>query len=443
MKRHGLFPRGAALLLTSALIVGMAAGCSPASISTSSAPKDASGEASATGDGVTKIVYWSHFGGEDGAYMDTMLEQFKEANPDIEVEHLKVINENYYAKLKTGVVSGEGPDVATGDADRLKEFKVGGLIQNMAPYAEQAGVDWGSYTGNILEGCMLDGEQMAIPLSSYATIMFANKKLLEDAGMLRLNEKGTVDFGTGEKGFLDFLQAYNSKKPADVFTMVGSTASGDDVMRMFWSFYDQTGESLLSSDMKSAQMNSANGKKAMNLLAGLTETGILPRNMEDSDQIFKTNKAAFFVSGVWMVGSLAASPDLDFIAMPLPQIYEKPSAWGGTHVFMMPAKDGQTQAQKVAVARFADWMASNAGEWIKAGHVAAKPAIADSAEYKALTHRDTYLEVAEYIVAMPQHENLTAIVEVLKKNLPTGMNGQTTVDASLAACETEINAIIG
>ena len=29
-----------------------------------------------------KIVFWSHFGGEDGTYLDTMLQQFAQANPD-------------------------------------------------------------------------------------------------------------------------------------------------------------------------------------------------------------------------------------------------------------------------------------------------------------------------------------------------------------------------
>jgi hypothetical protein len=126
-----------------------------------------------------KIVFWSHFGGEDGTYMDTMLQQFAEANPDIQVENLKVINEDYYTKLKAGITSGQGLDVCTGDADRLVEFKQGGLVQDMTPYAEAVGLDWNNYNPGIVANCTVDGEHLAIPLSSYASIMFVNKTLLD------------------------------------------------------------------------------------------------------------------------------------------------------------------------------------------------------------------------------------------------------------------------
>ena len=394
----------------------------------------------ALADEPVKIVFWSHFGGEDGAYMDTMLQQFSEANPDIQVENLKVINEDYYTKLKAGITSGQGPDVCTGDADRLVEFKLGGLVQDMTSYAEAVGVNWDNYNQSIIANCTVDDEHLAIPLSSYASIMFVNKTLLEEAGMLNLNEKGQQIVGSTPEEFLAFLEEFNAKKPDGVFTIVGSTG-GDELTRFFLSFYGQTGGSLLTEDMSKATFNDENGQTALNVLAEMTAKGLWPKNVEDADQLFIAGKAAFYLSGVWYVGSMSQT-DLDFIAMPIPQLFEQPAAWGGSHVFMMPTKADQTDAQKEAVVRFADWMSSHALEWCKAGHVPSNNLIADSEEFSALPHRDTYKEVGNYIYTLPASPHITAIVEVLYQNIPLAMSGADTVANVLDTCESEINNII-
>ena len=389
--------------------------------------------------GKTKIVYWSHFGGEDGTYMKNMVDTFNAENDHIKVEHLQVINENYYAKLKTGISSGEGPDIATGDADRLTELKAGDMVQDMKPYGDKLGVDWSSYNENILNSCIVDGETLAIPISSYASIMFANKKLLEDADMLRRNDEGQVDFGGTAESFLAFLEEYNRKKPDDVYTIVGSN-NGDEINRFWWTFFGQTGETLLNEDMTDTNVNSANSRKALSLLASLADKGYWPRGMEDPDQVFLANKAAFLLSGVWWVGAMSENPDLDIIAMPIPQVFDQPAAWGGTHVFYLTPHPKQSEDQKKAVVEFADWMASNAGEWCKAGHLPAKPMVQESDEYKSLKNRDTYIEVNDYMVNMPQNKNLTAIVDVMKKYMPLVMDGSSTVDEVLSTCEKEIRA---
>lgn len=387
-----------------------------------------------------KITFWSHFGGDDGKYMNNMVEEYQKIHPEVEIEHLEVTNEDYYTKFKTGITSGEGPDVSTGDANRLVEFKEAGLVQDMAPYAEAAGVEWDSFNQNVLNTCIVDNENLAIPLSSYVTIMFANKKLLQEADMLRLNEAGVVDFGNTPEEFIAFLQEYEEKKPDDVYTIVGGT-TGDDPYRLWWSFYGQTGESLLSDDGTTTNINSENSKKALELIVSLTEKGFWPVGMENADQAFLADKAAFYVSGNWSVGSMTEAGK-DFIAMPIPQVYDQPSAWGGTHVFYLNPRPNQTEEQKIEAVKFADWMASNAAEWAKGGHIPAKPEVEETEEYKALTNRDTYAEVNSYMLDLPAVNNINAIVDVFRNNFPLAFNGQSSVDEVLANSEQEINDLL-
>ena len=322
----------------------------------------------------------------------------------------------------------------------MVEFKEAGLVQDMAPYAEAAGVEWDSFNQNVLNTCIVDNENLAIPLSSYVTIMFANKKLLQEADMLRLNEAGVVDFGNTPEEFIAFLQEYEEKKPDDVYTIVGGT-TGDDPYRLWWSFYGQTGESLLSDDGTTTNINSENSKKALELIVSLTEKGFWPVGMENADQAFLADKAAFYVSGNWSVGSMTEAGK-DFIAMPIPQVYDQPSAWGGTHVFYLNPRPNQTEEQKIEAVKFADWMASNAAEWAKGGHIPAKPEVEETEEYKALTNRDTYAEVNSYMLDLPAVNNINAIVDVFRNNFPLAFNGQSSVDEVLANSEQEINDLL-
>lgn len=387
-----------------------------------------------------KITFWSHFGGDDGKYMKTMVEEYQNLHPEVEIEHLEVTNEDYYTKFKTGILSGEGPDVSTGDANRLAEFKAAGLVSDIAPYAEAAGIDWSTYNQNILNTCIIDGENLAVPLSSYVTVLFANKTLLEEAGMLNLKENGTVDMGDTPEEFISFLEEYDSKKPEGTYTIVGGTVS-DDPYRTWWSFYGQTGETLLNEDMTATNINSEKANETLEMVCSMVEKGLWPAGIEGSDQIFLANQAAFYVSGNWWVGAATAG-GLDFVAMPIPQVYEQPSAWGGTHVFYLNPREGQTEEQKLEAVKFANWMATNAGEWTKAGHIPANTAVFESDTYKALEHRDTYAEISQYMLDLPASENINAIVQVLRDNIPLAFNCESPVSEVLANCEAEINALL-
>ncbi len=438
-----------ALLTAAVLSLGILAGCGTQNTEGEPAKEEPAKEEAvaekaetvkASGEETVKITFWSHFGGDDGKYLNNMVAEYQALHPEVEIEHLEVTNEDYYTKFKTGIASGEGPDVSTGDANRLVEFKAAGLVEDITPYTEDAGVDWNSYNQNVLGTCTVDGEHLAIPLSSYVTIMFANKTLLEEAGMLRLNENGAIDFGSSPEEFIAFLEEYEEKKPDGIYTIVGGTTM-DDPYRLWWSFYGQTGERLLNEEGTATNINSENSKKALKLTASLTERGLWPANIEDSDQVFLANKAAFYVSGNWWVGA-ATEAGMDFIAMPIPQVYDEPSAWGGTHVFYLNPRPGQTEEQKIEAVKFANWMACNSAEWTKGGHIPANNNVLESEEYKALEHRETYEMVNTYMMDLPAVDNVNAIVEVFRNNIPLAFNGASPVEDVLADCEQQINALL-
>lgn len=86
------------LLLATSLLATVLTGCGKSSENQAEADISSTA-ASEVEEDKTKIVFWSHFGGSDAEYMQTMVNEFQKANPDIEVETFAVQNEDYYTKL--------------------------------------------------------------------------------------------------------------------------------------------------------------------------------------------------------------------------------------------------------------------------------------------------------------------------------------------------------
>ena len=86
------------------------------------------------------ITFWTPLTGEDGAYMDQLVEDYNATNPDIKVKH--VITADMYTKLSTVLNTGKDiPDLAIIHADRVPGYVKQGMLEPMTE-------DHGSPAGN-------------------------------------------------------------------------------------------------------------------------------------------------------------------------------------------------------------------------------------------------------------------------------------------------------
>jgi multiple sugar transport system substrate-binding protein len=371
--------------------------------------------------------------------MKAMVEKFNQSQQGIQVTMLNTPSAEYYTKLRTAIAAKQGPDIAVVHVSRMPEFIPTNALESLDDVAQEAGIDWNSFNQNILKETISDNKHLAIPLDTHAQIMFYNKAILREAGLLGADDKPNIP--TGPDGFLNYLKEVKSKVPADVMPFATTSATNQPFWS-WWSLYSQMGGKLLSEDGTKAAFNNENGLKALQLLETMVKEEVWPRNIANGGEIFIANKAALSFNGVWYVGTAEKAQGLDFGVMPVPQIFDKPAVWGDSHTLAIPTQTTDDRTKMVAAAKFANWLADNGAMWAQAGHVPSKPAALESAEFKALPNRGNYVELANYVSFLPNNEKTAAISDMMKANFNLMMTGESTAQEVLAKSEQDANALL-
>jgi multiple sugar transport system substrate-binding protein len=129
--------------------------------------------------------------------------------------------------------------------------------------------------------------------------------------------------------------------------------------------------------------------------------------------------------------------------VPFPQIYPaKNAVWGDGHTIVMP-KSEATDEQRQAACEFLRFVWDNNFEWARTGHVPASQKVFDSAEFKALPHRDKLAALAEIATPRPAEvKRQFAVQDIEGEEVGAAMTGQKPIDQALADAESRINELL-
>src|SRR6056297_1309085 len=139
------------------------------------------------------VEYWNLFGGGDAEFMDKIVKEFNATHDNIEVDSTRLEWAEYYTKLKTATASGNGPDVAICHVTRLPEMINEGLAVPVDSAAEKVGISWNEFNQNILQGTEKNGKHYAVPLDTHPLVLYYNKDMLSEAGLLDENGKPKIN----------------------------------------------------------------------------------------------------------------------------------------------------------------------------------------------------------------------------------------------------------
>ncbi|WP_167578660.1 ABC transporter substrate-binding protein [Jeotgalibacillus proteolyticus] len=389
--------------------------------------------------GKTNLTFWTPLSGGDGDFMKELVSEFNSENAEIEVELLNLKAEEYYTKMRTSVTSDQAPDVAIAHTSKLSELESANLIVSIEDAADSAGVEWDTFSENIVDATIIKDEHYAVPLDTHALIMYANNKILAEADLL--DESGQPVIEDGEEGFIQFLEKIKENSPSGTFPL-SATSTGDSPLRMWWTFYSQLGGELLNEEGSQAAFNNEQGLEALSFLGKMVEDDLWPKNIANGGELFTAQKAAIHINGVWMTGALENNEGLEFSAIPIPQVFDEQAMWGDSHLFVVPRQNEQSDEKKEASIVFANWIADHSSSWAQAGHVPSKPSVIESEEFQELPYRSDYAEIGEDVSYMPNTPKLTAINDVLKKHFNQYMTGDVSPEDTLSNAEEEVNNLL-
>jgi multiple sugar transport system substrate-binding protein len=363
----------------------------------------------------TQIVLWDFLSGGDGVRWKVIVDGFNASQSQYQVVGTTLTwGDPFYAKVHVGVVAGETPDVMTyhlshfpvgikgGDLRPITdaELKTVGLaIKDFNPALTKVSLDISKTFGKA-------GVLYGVPLDTHTSILYINKDLFKQAGLLAAD--GSI---APISGIEQFTAALQKLKALGVMPFTYS-ASGDPatVWRLFYTLYSQMGGGFVANGKISLGQLDTIGKKTLQLIADWTTQGLAPNNIAYADSIalFSSGKAAIMFNGNWEVPTmvdLKASNKLgfDYGLMAFPKLFGSQATWADSHNIAIPnnSKTPISAAKLKGVLTFIAYVEKNADKWAGGGHLPAYLPVLNGPvlktlspvnQYAAQAAKDVYLE---------------------------------------------------
>jgi multiple sugar transport system substrate-binding protein len=355
------------------------------------------------------VVWWDFLGGGDGVRMKQLIDDFnKEHEGKIKIDATTLEwGVPFYTKVQTSAAVGEAPDVMTYHASRIPLAVSQGILQEITPDDWTAmGLSSADFAPATWDAVTIEGKQYAVPLDTHPIVLYYNKDILGQAGLL--DESGKPKGLDSGENFTATLQAL---KDAGVTFPLGSvTADGNFMFRTIYSLMGQQDGQLMSDDGFLSGDNEAKLTNALTVLQGWTTAGLQSTYTDypSTVALFTSGEAAMMINGVWEVPTMADLHSqgklFEWGAVELPVIFDHPSTYADSHSFAIPLNQGEEMSpeKRAAVLEIISWIDKNSLFWATAGHIPAYKPVTDSAEYKAMEPNATYSPLTANMIFDPK-----------------------------------------
>ena len=260
-----------------------------------------------------EIEYWQYFFDARVQAMETLIDNFQQANPDITVKMTHFPYADYRTKVAAAIPAGEGPDVVQLFYGWLNDYKAASLIQPLPADAFPAGeIDADFFP---MVQAMKEGDRYwALPTAVRSLALFYNERLLEEAG---------VEPPTTLDEMVAAAKAMTKRDGAGNLTQVGMTAGMTAQDHHWWreGLIRQFGGVPYTDDYTKVAYNSDAGLAALNFYASLftgddavTAIGF----MDEPQAAFKAGRAGMHIDGSFRIGSLNSTRGLKWGVTELP-----------------------------------------------------------------------------------------------------------------------------
>jgi multiple sugar transport system substrate-binding protein len=399
---------------------------------------------------VQVVRLWTLLSGGDGARMRALIDGFNASQNAVRVESTTLKwGEPFYTKLITASVAGAGPDLATIHLSRLPNLAGGGVLRPVtAAELATAGLRGGDFLTRQWDRSQVDGQTYAIPLDMHPLVLYYNKDLAGQAGLL--DAAGTLKPIVGMAALTDAFRAVRERTGKAGLTMEAAQSTYA-IWRLWLSLLAQQGLPVVENGRFAY---GPAGERTLAAIARWFQAGYATPGQDypASTSQFMAGNAGFMINGVWEVpelvrGTTAGTLRFRYGIAPLPQLYGNASTWADSHGFAIPASEGKPMAPEKtrAVLRFVAYVSTHSFGWAEGGHIPAYRPVAESAAAKALMPNAEYAAAAASVVYDPAGWYMGAagpLEAIASKFLPAPLSGQLTPADALHRFETEAQRLL-
>lgn len=319
-----------------------------------------------------QIEYWQYFFKERVEAMDELIRRFQDANPGITVKQTTLPYVQYRTKVGAAIPAGEGPDVVQLYYGWLREYRRAGLLQPLpGELFPPAAIDRSFFP--IVQQMRADGAYHAIPTAVRSLGLFANRKLLREAGLEAPPQ--TLD------GFVQQAAALAKHDAGGNLLVAGCTIGLPSQDSHWWRevLVRQFGGTPYSSDDRRVTYGDEHGAAALAWYADLQRRHRVAQVgfMSETATAFRSGRAALHVDGSFLVGTLKAARGLDWAVAELPTHNGIQANYSSYWVNALAT--GGSGARRDAALKFLAFLTSDEAMalWLeKTGELPAKPSVA-------------------------------------------------------------------
>ena len=388
-----------------------------------------------------EITVWDFYG--DTTPIKPLIEKFESENPGIKVKFEEVGWDGFWQKLPIAISSGEVPDVVTTGLMWAPEYKASGAYLDVMPLSEGMinGVPFEEVLPKGSLDAARDGESVyGIPYDFDAYALYYRADLFEEAGITEIP-------GTWEE-------------LAEAFKAVSDPATGryGVLMSSEWSSWDPYlyafGGTYLDEDGKAA-FNSPEAVASIEFMKQMLDDEsalLLTADTGDTTTLVKSEQAASFINGPYMMGVLRTSaPELSGMW----KVAKLPTYDGnfGTHiggVHLSIMKDAQHPEEAWKFVEFLSRTDNAITIWTSSG---AAPAQLEALESAEVTEPDAYFsdQVAISIfketinegVPNPTIAEWTQVATIVTDALNEVFIGDADIQTTMDAAAEKANEVMG
>lgn len=335
---------------------------------------------------------WHGLTGSDGAVFAEMLQQYATANPDVCFESQGIPWDLFFQKYPTAVAAGTPPDMVIFHAAEVQQMAEEGLMQPLDDFYASSGLGKDQFNEVLINQITVDGKTMAVPFDNHGWLLWANTKVIKDAGL----DPNNLPKNGAE--FIEWAQKITKDKNGKHPNEEGFDKDNVDVWATYWTWPRYTvpttlwqfGGAVVSPDNKTATLDSPESIAAIQYIQDLmckyyVMNPYQPGTPYGGDP-YQNNQIALRGEGTWTGGYMRDRPDVAAVTVPnFINSYApdgKQAVKFDSHIFSIPTGvDDQGKAQAYAMMKY---LIENGAYWATSGQVPALKSVQASPDVQKI-----------------------------------------------------------